>query len=37
MTKAVCAIFHEELDISPEHIYVEYAFTDRWGWNGENF
>ncbi|MBQ1962684.1 MAG: hypothetical protein II369_01035 [Clostridia bacterium] len=37
MTKAVCDIFHEELDISPEHIYVEYAFTDRWGWNGENF
>ena len=26
----------EELGISPDHVYVEYAFTDRWGWNGEN-
>ena len=37
MTEQVTAIFAEELGISPEHIYVEYAFTDRWGWNGETF
>lgn len=37
MTKLVCDIFHEELNISPDHIYVKYEFTDRWGWNGENF
>lgn len=37
MTASVCQILGEELDISADHVYVEYAFTDRWGWNGENF
>jgi len=37
MTKTVSDIFCEELGISPDHIYEEYAFTDHWGWNGENF
>ena len=36
MTKTVSEIFRDELGISPDHVYVEYAFTDRWGWNGEN-
>ena len=36
MTATVSKILGEELGISPDHVYVEYAFTDRWGWNGEN-
>ena len=37
MTAEVCRIFHEELKINPEHIYVNYSFHNEWGWNGENF
>ncbi|MBQ8431859.1 MAG: hypothetical protein IJX28_03140 [Clostridia bacterium] len=37
MTKILCDLYHEELNISPEHIYVKYEFCERWGWNGENF
>jgi len=37
MTREVCKIFKEELDINPEHIYVKYEFVDEWGWNNENF
>ena len=36
MTSQVCKIFEEELNISPDHVYVKYEFCDRWGWNGEN-
>ena len=36
MTKTVTKIFKEELNISPEHVYVKYEFVDIWGWNGEN-
>ena len=37
MTAVICRIFEEELGISPDHVYVKYEFTDRWGWNRENF
>ncbi len=37
MTKLLCNLFKEELGITPDHVYVKYEFTDRWGWNGENF
>ena len=37
MTGQVCKIFEEELNITPDHVYVKYEFCDRWGWNGENF
>ena len=37
MTGLVCKIFEEELNISPDHVYVKYEFCDRWGWNRENF
>lgn len=37
MTKIICKLFREELDISPDHVYVKYEFVDHWGWNGENF
>ena len=37
MTERITKIFEEELSIAPDHIYVKYEFTDRWGWNGKNF
>ncbi len=37
MTKTICQIFKEELNISPEHTYVKYEFVEEWGWNNENF
>lgn len=37
MTRTVSKILEEELKIAPDHIYVEYVFTEHWGWNGENF
>ena len=37
MTAAVCKLFEEELDIPAEHVYVNYSFSQVWGWNGENF
>ncbi len=37
MTKVICRIFKEELGVAPDHVYVEYTFTDHWGWNNENF
>ena len=37
MTAAICRLFSEELGISQEHIYVNYTFSEVWGWNGENF
>ena len=37
MTSTVCKLFEEELGISPDHVYVNYTFSDTWGWNGENF
>ncbi|MBQ7346444.1 MAG: hypothetical protein IJW55_00650 [Clostridia bacterium] len=37
MTATICKLFEAELGISADHVYVKYEFTDRWGWNGENF
>ena len=37
MTRVICDLFHEVLDVSPDHVYVKYEFCDRWGWNRENF
>ena len=37
MTEILCDLFSEELGISPDHVYVKYEFSDRWGWNRENF
>ena len=37
MTAAICKLFSEELGIHPEHTYVNYTFSEVWGWNGENF
>ena len=37
MTATICDLFHEVLGITPDHVYVKYEFSDRWGWNRENF
>ena len=36
MTATICRLYEEELGINPEHIYVNYTFSDTWGWNGSN-
>ncbi len=36
MTAVICRLFEEELGIHPEHVYVNYTFSDTWGWNGSN-
>ena len=37
MTAAICQIFHEELGIPENRIYVKYEEAEHWGWNGANF
>ncbi len=37
LTGRICSILSENLTISPSRIYVKYAETDKWGWNGGNF
>ena len=36
MTRAICEIYEEELQIKRDRIYVEYEKAVRWGWNGRN-
>ena len=36
MTAAVCALFEKELGIAPANVYIKYAETSDWGWNGRN-
>ncbi len=36
MTGKVTAILSGELGIAPNRIYVKYAETEYWGWNGAN-
>ncbi len=36
-TAELTKIYGEVLGISPDHIYVKYATTHDWGWNGGNF
>lgn len=37
MTKTVCRIYEECLQIKKERIYVKYEESCKWGWNGSNF
>lgn len=37
MTGRVTDILAEELGLRPDRIYVSYAETADWGWNGSNF
>lgn len=37
MTAEICRILSEELSVQPDHIYINYSFSETWGWNNENF
>ncbi len=37
MTKTICTILNDELEISPDNVYVSYGEYSNWGWNGNNF
>ena len=37
LTSRICEAAKEILDIPPSSVYVRYAETDEWGWNGMNF
>lgn len=37
LTGKICDILETELGVSGSRIYVKYAETGSWGWNGSNF
>ena len=37
MTEEVTKIYGEVLGIKPDHMYIKYAASLDWGWNGSNF
>ena len=37
LTKKICSIYEEELNIPQDKIYIKYEEVDNWGWNGRNF
>lgn len=36
LTGAICDIYHEVLNISPQRIYIKYNAVTTWGNNGKN-
>lgn len=37
LTAEICDILNDVLNIASDRIYVKYAATAHWGWNGGNF
>lgn len=37
LTGKLTALLAEELGLAPGRVYVKYAETPNWGWNGSNF
>ncbi|MDF2567302.1 MAG: hypothetical protein K0R90_758 [Oscillospiraceae bacterium] len=37
LTAQITDILHQELHISPDHLYVKYEEAEYWGFNGNNF
>lgn len=37
LTGIICDILRDELNISPDRVYVKYSGYSDWGWNGANF
>ncbi len=37
MTAELTKIYGEVLGIAPDHMYIKYAASHEWGWNGSNF
>ena len=36
-TGRMCDILDSVLDVPADRVYVKYAETEHWGWNGSNF
>ena len=34
VTKEICKLYNDKLDIPPKSIYVKFEEVDTWGWNG---
>ena len=37
MTAELTRIYGDVLGVAPDHMYIRYAATRDWGWNGGNF
>ena len=37
LTAEICRLYHEVLDIAPDHIYIRYSDIPDWGVAGYNF
>lgn len=37
VTKDICELYKDKLNIPPKSIYVKFEEVDTWGWNGSNF
>ena len=37
MTEEITKIYGEVLGVKPDHMYIKYAASMDWGWNGSNF
>lgn len=37
LTKDICVMMEEELQIPRNRVYVNYESFTQWGWNGKNF
>ena len=37
MTQALTKIYGEVIGVAPDHMYIKYAASTDWGWNGGNF
>ena len=37
MTEELTQIYGEVLGVKPDHMYINYAASMDWGWNGSNF
>ena len=37
LTAKITEILGEQMQIAPDHIYVQYDEINHWGWNGSNF
>ncbi len=39
LSAALCQLMQDELDVTPERVYIEFADAPRnmWGWNGGTF
>lgn len=37
MTAELTGIYGELFGVAPDHMYVKYAASTDWGWNGSNF